>query len=189
MSDESENSSKSTKQGNRSPLVVVAVLIAIAILGVLAYNAFKSDPQASNSSSSNSSSNIVDQPIAGAQGVYISPQSANHANGSTFTVQIRENSSQTPVNAVQANLTYPVDMLKVRKVNPSCSKFKVQAQNQTGAGKIELARGSASSLTGDQIVTQIPFQAIAPGSAKLVFAEGTALIDPTTTKNIMTSLP
>jgi hypothetical protein len=191
MSDKSEETSKKSAQGSRSPLVTAAILVAIALLGILTYSVFKSDSDTPSSNSSNNStkSSVADHPIPGAQGVYLSPQSANHANGSTFTVQVRENSSQTPVNAVQVNLTYPVGMLKLVKVDTGPSKFKVQAQSQAANGQIQLARGSTAALTGDQLVVQITFQAVGPGSAKLAFADGTALIVPTTTKNLVTSLP
>jgi hypothetical protein len=173
------------KPGRFSPVVLVAILVAAALAAVLAYNAFKPSPSGPNSSTSSN----TDMPIAGASGLYLSPKSGSYSSGANFTVQIRENSSQTLVNAVQANLTYPTDLLKVVKVDASASKFKVEAQNQSGSGQITIARGSTSPILGDQLVAQVTFQGVAAGAAKVTFVNGSAIVNASTNKSILKGLP
>jgi hypothetical protein len=174
------------KPGRVSPVVLVIVLVAAALVAVLAYNAFKPSSRGPNSSTS---VNTTDMPIAGASGLYLSPKSGSYSSGANFTIQIRENSSQTLVNAVQANLAYPTDLLKVVKVDASSSKFKVEAQNQSGGGQITLARGSTSPILGDQLVAQVTFQGIATGAARVTFVSGSALVNASTNKSILKGLP
>jgi cytoskeletal protein RodZ len=195
MTNQETTPSQPTSSRRRiSPVVMAVVVIAIIVIAVLSYNALKpasktaepsSKPHQQVSLSASDTSGI----ITGQNGTYLSPTAQSYSSGSSFTAYIRENSGQTLVNAAQINMTYPADLLKVTKVDSSTSNFKIQAQNDAAGGKINLARGSTSPLTGDQLIATITFQTIAPGAAQLQFTDGTAIVNAATHQSIADSLP
>jgi hypothetical protein len=122
------------------------------------------------------------------QDLYLSPTGTTLATGSTLTVQIRENSGITPVNAVQANLSYPADKLKFMSTDAGSSAFAIAAPGTNSGGKITVARGSTTALTGDQAVATLTFTVLAPGDATLAFSNGSALVSSTTHTNLLGAL-
>jgi chitodextrinase len=60
--------------------------------------------------------------------IYLTPASQTYAGGATVTVQVRENSATTAVNAVQANFTYPANLLRVTGVSYTNSAYGIQAE-------------------------------------------------------------
>ena len=73
--------------------------------------------------------------------LYLSPASGSVSKGSILTVSIRENSGNEPVNSVQANLSYPANLLDFVSINSS-SAWGVVAQNSGGSGSVQIARGA-----------------------------------------------
>ena len=129
--------------------------------------------------------------------VYLSPATKVNAPSSTFSVQIRENSGTTSINAVQTNLTYPTTLLTLVSVDFAGSGFgspPTVAQNIAGSGSVKLAVGVAcgatcGTLTGDQTVAKLNFKVNSvAGTASMPFTAGTALLSSTTNQNILSSL-
>lgn len=124
--------------------------------------------------------------------VYVSPSSQILAASTSFSIQVRENSGATSVNAVQANLTYDTNLLTFVSINTTGTAFSVEAQNSGGAGVINLARGSCggcAALTGDQLIATINFTTkTTTGSAAVAFSSGTALVNSVTNTDILGSL-
>lgn len=112
----------------------------------------------------------------------------------TFSVQVRENSGTTPVNVVQANLSYPTSLLTLVSVDLTGSAFGLTAQNASGNGSVQLGLGTTCSttcgtLTGDQLVATLNFKTNATGgAASVAFTSGTSLISSTTNQDILGSL-
>lgn len=112
----------------------------------------------------------------------------------TFSVQVRENSGTTPVNVVQANLSYPTSLLTLVSVDLTGSAFGLTAQNTSGNGSVQLGLGTTcattcGTLTGDQLVATLNFKTNATGGAATVaFTSGTVLINATTNQDILGSL-
>jgi hypothetical protein len=112
---------------------------------------------------------------AAGERLYLSPGSRTVAQGATFTVAIRVGAG-AGVNAAQADLAYPADLLDYVSASYGGSAFSVQAASSGGGGSVHLARGSLSTLTGDQLLATLTFRAkVAAGSANIAFVGGSGL--------------
>lgn len=126
--------------------------------------------------------------------VYLNPSAQSYALGSTFSVQIRENSGTNTVNTVQSNLTYPASLLTLVSVDYTGSAFPTAAQSIYGNGSITLANAvscstTCPSKTGDQLVANLNFKVNSTaGTANLAFTTGTQLLSSSTNQNILPSL-
>lgn len=120
--------------------------------------------------------------------IYFNPPTQGYTVGSNITIEIRENSGSTGVNAVQANFSYPSDKLTFVSSDGSGSGFTTEAQNVGGNGTVTLARGIIGSLTGDQLIAKVTFKVNTTGTANLSFINGSALISASTNQNIISSL-
>jgi hypothetical protein len=117
--------------------------------------------------------------------IYLNPASANPGVGQTVTVEVRENSGSTAVNAVQANFTYPTARLQFVSISADGSAFPVQAENSGANGQVKIARGTTTPVSGDQLLAKVTFKVTAAGSAPLDFNTGTALASSTTHGNVL----
>lgn len=114
-------------------------------------------------------------PVSGGE-LYITPASGSYSNGATVTITIRENSYATPVNAVQANLTYPSGQLQFQSINTSSSPFTTTLQSSGGSGSVQIGVGLlGDSVTGDAVVATVTFTVIGTGTAAITFAAGSGI--------------
>jgi chitodextrinase len=121
--------------------------------------------------------------------IYLSPASQTVGPGATITVQVRENSGTTTVNAVQANLSYPTSLLTFVSSSTTGTAFSVEAQDTGGGGVINLARGTTTPVSGDQLIATLTFTATSTsGAASVVFTNGTALVSSGTNQDILGGL-
>jgi hypothetical protein len=120
--------------------------------------------------------------------IYFNPPSQNFSVGSTFTIDIRENSGSAAVNAVQANFSYPADKLTFVGADASASAFTTEAQSSGANGQVSLGRGIITSLSGDQLISKVTFKVNVTGVANLSFLNGTSLVSSTNNQNIIGSL-
>lgn len=108
--------------------------------------------------------------------LYLSPASGSVSKGSILTVNVRENSGNEPVNSVQANLSYPANLLDFVSVSSS-SAWSVVAENAGGGGSVRIARGALPAVSGDQLVASVRFKAKTDsGTASINFAPGSAVV-------------
>jgi hypothetical protein len=157
----------------------------VAVIGVLIYESTASAPATQPNPLVNNNP-AVSPPASPA--VYLNPRQQSLAKGDTFTVEIRENSGTSPVNAVQTTINYPTDKVSFVKIDASASPFKVQAVNNGGDGKVTVTRGVTGSLTGDQLVAKVTFKAEAAGSVDMTLSSDTAIASSTTNQSIITGL-
>jgi hypothetical protein len=119
----------------------------------------------------------------------LAPSSAQVARGSTLSVQIWADSADQPVNAVQINLSYPVDKLNFVSIDTANSAFGVAAQNTGGNGVIDIARGATDPVSGRSLVATVKFTPLtaAKGKSKAVisFTPGTVLVSSNTNGNVL----
>ena len=107
----------------------------------------------------------------------LNPASSQVGLGSNIVVNIVENSSTVPVNAVQANLTYDQTKLQYVSTDITTSPFTTVVENTGGAGSVKLGLAILStSVTGPQTVAKVTFKAIATGAAPISFAAGSDII-------------
>jgi hypothetical protein len=105
---------------------------------------------------------------------------------SPLSVQIWANTNGQNVNAVQANLTYPIDKLNFVNLDFTNSAFGLAVQGDGGNGQIRIARGNFTPVSGNLLVATINFTgANNRGKANVSFSTGTALISATDNTNIL----
>jgi len=132
--------------------------------------------------------------FAASASLYFAPNASSVVNGSTVTVYIHENSGPDAINAVQANFTYPANLLQYVGMTPG-SAFGIEPPtNGGGGGSVSGAFATTSStLMGDQLVASVQFKAIASsGTATFTFKTGaneSAVVTYTGNTNILTSSP
>lgn len=123
--------------------------------------------------------------------VYLTPDAQTFGGSTSFSIQVRENSGTTPVNAVQANLSYSTSLLTLVSVSTS-STFGVVAQNSGANGVINIGlgvSGGSAPVTGDQLVATLNFKTnTTAGTASVPFTTGTALVSSSTNTNLLSSL-
>ena len=108
---------------------------------------------------------------------YLSPASKSVSQGASFAVAIRVNSS-SPINAVQANLSYPADKLNFVSISSAGSAFALQVESSAGNGSVRIARGLIGTTSGDKLIATVTFRAkVNSGSAVVSFAGGTQAVN------------
>ncbi len=113
--------------------------------------------------------------FAASASLALSPASVSAVVGSSFNVGIYVNTGGNPVNAVQANLTYPAAQLDYVSVTSS-SVFPIDAQSSGGGGNVNIARGAITPVSGNQLVATVRFKAkVASGTAAINFAGGSGV--------------
>jgi hypothetical protein len=120
----------------------------------------------------------------------LSPSSGIVSAGSTLAVQIWEDSGTNTVNAVQVNLTYPIDKLNFVKIDSTNTAFGVEAQSMGGNGTIAIARGNTTALQGRQLVATLNFTPLNAtskhrSSATVSFSPGTVLLSSVSNSDIL----
>lgn len=126
------------------------------------------------------------RPVA-VPGIYFSPSSITANVGDIVTVEVRENSGTSTVNAVQANILYPASILEYVSVDAATSPFNIQAQSTQTSGEILMARGvgGGATLTGDQHVTKVSFKVLQATTATLTYKTDTAVVSSDTNTNVL----
>lgn len=120
--------------------------------------------------------------------LYFSPASGN-INSQTVNVTVYTNTGGDPVNAVEADFSYPTSKLQFQSVDGSTSAFSVDAEHTGGNGSVKIARGNTSPVTGTAIVAVVHFLMIGTGSADLSFQGSSAVVRSTDNKSILSASP
>jgi hypothetical protein len=120
--------------------------------------------------------------------MYITPNKQRLAANDSLVANIWVNSRNQPVNAVQAVLIYPADKLFYVSADTTSSQFTIQAEATNNEGRLVLARGSTTPLTGDQLVATVVFKPKAGGKAAITFDSSSQLLSSDTNTNILGSL-
>ncbi len=128
-------------------------------------------------------------PPTGSAKAYLSPASKAVAANTTFSVEVRVDSGDKTVNAVQANLSYPADLIDFVSIDATGTAFTTEAPSSGGGGKVSIARGVIQAVSGDKLVAIVNFKTkTATGTAAITFVTDTALIDATNNVDILGSL-
>jgi hypothetical protein len=121
--------------------------------------------------------------------VYLSPSARTMPANTTFSVQVRETSGSTAVNAVQANFSYPASLVDFVSIDSTGSAFTTEASSSGGSGQVSIARGIIGTLTGDQLIATVNFRTkTTSGTATMAFVVGTALVSSSTNQDILGGL-
>lgn len=96
----------------------------------------------------------------GSASLYLSPAKKRAEINTDIPMQIRVSVApgSSPVNAVEAKLTYPAAGFDVVSIDGTGSDFAVVAQELTQSGAITIARGSILAQSGDKLVATVVFR-------------------------------
>ena len=124
-----------------------------------------------------------------APNLFFNPSATQVTEGQMVTVQVREDSGTVPVNAVQANISYPADKLEMKYINVVGSEFQITAEQTTTEGSVRLARGrQGAPLTGSRQIAQITFVAKSAGTAEIDYTAGSVVVNSTDNSNVNAAL-
>jgi hypothetical protein len=98
-------------------------------------------------------------------------------SGTDLYVEVRENSSTQPVNAVEADFTYPTSQLTYVGTNNTGTGFEVTASETGGSGSVSIQLGTVTPKTGDQLVATVHFTVAAAGVTNLNFQNSSLLLN------------
>jgi hypothetical protein len=138
------------------------------------------DSQKETLTTSPATYNIIDNSASAV--LSLSPASQTLSAGATFNVGVYEDSGSTGVNSVQANLSYPANLLSFVSISSNPSVWPIDAVSSGGNGSVNIVRGIAvisgqppTPLTGKQLVATVVFKAIAAGAADVNFGQGSSV--------------
>lgn len=110
----------------------------------------------------------------------------------TFDVSIQVNTEGSGVNAVQATLLYPSDLLEVIKTNTDSSVFNFWLEGPTysnESGRLTFTGGATNGFVGASLpILTIQFKVKATGTIDLVFSDGAVTASDGSGTNVLSSL-
>lgn len=171
-------------------LLLVAVIGLVAFILLATLSPFRNSLLSSLYPKQSSHAAIADCALtpAGTSCLYVQPESANIEPNTDFAVQVRVNTNGAQINAVQATINYPADLLDVVSIDDTGSAFDVKAQEDFANGVINIVRGSTSTNTGDQLVSIVNFRTKAStGVASVTFDQSSTVPDSVTFNNILST--
>jgi len=118
--------------------------------------------------------------LANAAIISINPQEKEFATGETFLVEVHLNSKKEVINAVEATIKYPTDLLEVVKISKGGSFLSLWAKEpdiEKSGGIIELAGGiPGGSLVLDGKILTITFKSKKSGVGEVNFTDNTKVL-------------
>jgi hypothetical protein len=124
--------------------------------------------------------------LAAAPNLYFT-QINQMVSGGTLYVQVHANSATTPVNAIQADFTYPTSLLSFVAIDSTTSAFDITASQSGGSGSVTIQRGSTTPKTGDLYVATVAFNVASSGVASLAFQGSSVLLRSSDNTDILSS--
>lgn len=135
---------------------------------------------------------IVSTRAAGSGTMSITPATASVGIGSTVTLTVMADSQTTPVNAVQADLTYDTAKLEYISTNATGSAYGLELESTGGSGKVSIVRainlqpdGTIKPLTGSNKVASVTFKAKAAGTTNVQVATSSVIFNHTDSSNVI----
>lgn len=124
--------------------------------------------------------------------MYLTPETVTIAPNTTFTVTVRENSGTVPTSGVQADFTYPANLVDFVGIDSTASPFTSQVKASGASGQVSIVRAQLEPpfLTGDQLVAVVTFKAKAAvnGTSNMAFNLDTGIINTTNNTELLGSL-
>lgn len=153
--------------------VIIFVIIFAVVASIVIYSSWAAAPGGSKGGAKTPS-------------LSLSPASQKVPLSSSLKIEIWADTNSQPVNAVQANLSYPIDKLNFVNVDGTNSAFGLSVQGDGGNGVVTIARGSFQPISGKLLVATVNFTGANPkGRATVSFTNSTALLSSTTNQNIL----
>ena len=125
--------------------------------------------------------------------LFFSPSSGTYQRGSTFSIKVKVNSDGASVNAAQAKILFPSEILEVRSISKVDSILILWPEEpvfSNSKGEISFKGGiPAPGFTGTGNILTINFQARKVGQAKVSFSEAEVLAADGRGTNILKFTP
>lgn len=123
--------------------------------------------------------------------LYAAPRSGDIVPGSTFTVEVRENSVADAINTVQASVKYNAAQLQLLGITEGTTFPLVLATDTSTAGLIRLARGvsvGTPGIVGDQLVVKLNFKLLTSTDTTTISFDNASsmLVRSSDSTNVMT---
>jgi len=116
-------------------------------------------------------------PIPAGVSMFLTPSAQTLLPNTTFSVAVRIDTKGALVNAVQAYVSFPTNLVQVLSVDGTGSAFAIEAENLVGAGFIRNARGNIANVSGDLLVATINLRSLTTaGTANLLFVSSQSMI-------------
>jgi hypothetical protein len=168
----------SNKKANNSKFIVLGVVLVLLGLAVIMRAVSNSSDKTTNNNNNNNTTN--NSSAKGYAKLYIQPSNQQISPGASVTFEVWVDTGNQPVNAVQANLTYPTDSFDFNSVNAKGSAFEIQASSTGGEGKVTIARGHIGEIKGKALVAKVVLTAkTTKGDTQVEFAVGSAVVRST----------
>lgn len=103
--------------------------------------------------------------FAGTADVYLDPASGDVSSGDEFQVSIMVDSGEFNMDAAEVRLDFNRSEFSYVSHENSQSNFGVDANFDSGEGFIQIAAGSTSALSGDQLLAIVTFEALGEGTS------------------------
>ena len=92
-----------------------------------------------------------------------------------------------PVNAIQANLSFPESRLACGALAVELGTWPVVAEQACVAGQVRIAVGSFTPRVGRSAVAKVSLTPLSRGSATVRFAPGSAVVESVTNTQVLRS--
>ncbi len=172
-----------TTSNNRSPIIIVGLLIVLAALiaGVIYWSDTSKDSSSQPTTSSQDGTNLTAEISGEAVPSALSAEE-------TVSVSIYVDTTES-VSAVGATFTYPEDSLEFQSIDTSSTDFPTVAFSEGGDGKVRIESGIAPGsdpLTGKKLIAVVQFKSLGgSGEKEISFIDGTQVISSETFENIL----
>jgi len=110
--------------------------------------------------------------------LFLSPASGQYQVGSTFRVKIKTDSNGAAINAAEAKVLFPRDILEVKNVSKQNSIFKLWPEEpvfSNSKGEISFQGGVPGGFTGEGVIFSVNFRAKKIGEAKVLLSQAKVL--------------
>jgi hypothetical protein len=112
--------------------------------------------------------------------------------GDTFNVDAKIDSADVGINAGQATITFPKDIVQVTSVDKSTSAFNFWLQGPSysnDTGDVTFIGGSQSGISGKSLeVVRITFKVKGAGAAGIIFSDGAITASDGSGTNVLTAM-
>lgn len=130
--------------------------------------------------------------IASAATLYVSLEKENFAIGDELIANIKTDSEGVGINAAQATLQFPKDILEAVEVSKNKSVFNFwleEPQFSNEQGQLSFIGGSVSGFSGKSLqILEVKFKVKGSGQAELVFLDGAITASDGSGTNVLSSM-
>lgn len=115
------------------------------------------------------------------------PSSGTYSKDATVKVNVYANTNGENVNAVQANVSYPVDKLQFQSISTGGSALTIFAEKSASSGVVRIAGGTPSpGFSGNKFIASITFKVLEDtGAVALSFTGESAALRDSDNVNIL----